>query len=189
MRAALSSIHVYEYGGTPPVVVAVKVMKGEDVVPPFCTGAPLPSTADVIVVLGVGRGPITSQEKKLVDCSALASTVSTDNSCFPGGNARILTSPDKQEIMALASSAHEYVYGGTPPEVVKVKKIEREDVAPPFGTGALLPSTAVIDVTGPRVVTALACFNCSADGSTDKLTSSNNKRVGMVSILLILLLL
>jgi hypothetical protein len=136
---------------------------------------------------GGGVFVTTSQEKKLVDCSALASTVSTDNSCFPSGNARILTSPDKQGIVALASSAHEYVYGGTPPEVVKVKKIEREVVAPPFCTGALLPSTAVTEVTGPRVVTALACFNGIPDGSTEKLTSvSNNSRVEIVRVFLIL---
>lgn len=49
---APSSAHMYVYGGTTPVVVKPNLIELEAVIPPFCTGALLPSTAGVIVVCG-----------------------------------------------------------------------------------------------------------------------------------------
>jgi hypothetical protein len=40
------------YGGRPPVAPNVNLIELEDMVPPFCIGTLLPSTADVIVVVG-----------------------------------------------------------------------------------------------------------------------------------------
>jgi hypothetical protein len=39
------------YGSTPPAVVNVNLIEFDVVVPPFCTVAPLPSIAEVIVVI------------------------------------------------------------------------------------------------------------------------------------------
>ena len=56
--------------------------------------------------------------------------------------------PEEQEDNA-PSSAHMYMYGDTPPVVVKSNLIKLEVVVTPFCTGALSPSTAeVITVSG-----------------------------------------